>query len=388
MIRRPAFWLWGGACLGGALIAVRGMDAQIHAFPVGTLTGVALLAPTLIIGVWALRRLHPIRSRPLRCTLIAVGWGGFAAFGAALPANAAFQSILAKTAGSEFAAEWGASIVAPVNEETLKLLGVAVVALIVPTAVRGALDGFGYGALVGFGFLIAEDFLYVLNTIVVTGATQDVNAALFSFGSRVLGGVWWSHWAMTAVGGAGLGLLLARGSWTGAVAAFWGIALAMALHAWWDAPVLSGVAMMPLKGAPILLVAVVLYRVVRRRYLRRFWLAADLETERGVLVPGERHVLTHRKWRRKERWDVPVGEPRALLARLRTAQLDLLDAGFGGLEHDPRAADRLRADIRRLRNLLNATGRPPRVGGRVGPVQRRRARPRRGTARRRPRRRP
>lgn len=358
---RPAFWLWAAVCVIGAWIAVTGMDAAVRAFPAGAVAGGALLAPTLVIGVWALRRLHPVRTRPIGYSLIALAWGALGAFGLALPANEAFQAVLSKTAGPGFNSAWGAAIAAPVDEETLKLLGVATLALMAPTAIRGPLDGWGYGALTGLGFQIAENFLYVLNTIVLTGATQDLHAAFFSFGSRVVGGAWWSHWAMTAVGGAGLGCLLGRASRTAAVLAAGAFLLAMTLHAWWDAPVLPGVGMLVFKGLPILLAAVVTYRLARRRYLTHFRRTAYAETVRGVFVPGEGHVLAHRKWRRKERWDVPPGEPRRLLARLRATELDLIEDGQGGLEHDPRHADRLRDDVRDLRHRLNSCPSPPRV---------------------------
>ena len=354
MTRRPAFWLWAAACPIGALIAFHGIGTQVAAFRTGAIIGFVLLAPSLAAGVWLLRRLHPVRSHPLRYALVAVAWGGLAAFGMALPSNSAFQAVLGKTAGPGFTAVWGASITAPVDEEILKLLGVAVLALMAPAAVRGPLDGWGYGALTGLGFQFAENFLYVLNTIVLTGATQDANAAFFSFGSRVVGGAWWSHWAMTAVGGAGLGCLLGRASRTSAAVAAGALLLAMALHSWWDAPVLPGVLLLPVKGAPILLAAVAAYRLARHRYLSHFRRTVHAETANGVLVPGEGHVLAFRKWRRKERWDVPAGEPRRLLARLRADQLELIEDGLGGLEPDPLAADRLRAGIRIVRHRLGA----------------------------------
>ncbi|MES9544260.1 MULTISPECIES: PrsW family intramembrane metalloprotease [unclassified Actinomadura] len=361
LAHRPAFWLWAAACLLGAWIALRGIGAHAAAFPAGAITGLVLLAPALAAGVWLLRRLHPVRSPPLGYALVAVAWGGLAAFGTALPANAAFQAIVGKTAGPGFNAAWGASIAAPVDEEILKLLGVAVVALMAPAAVRGPLDGWGYGALAGLGFQFAENFLYVLNTIVLTGATHDANAAFFSFGSRVVGGAWWSHWAMTAVGGAGLGCLIGRFSKAHVAAAVGAFVLAMALHSWWDAPVLSGLMLMPVKGAPILLAAVVAYRLARRRYLSHFRRTVHAETAGGVLVPGEGHVLAFRKWRRKEQWGVPVGEARRLLARLRAAELALIEDGLGGLERDPLAAERLRTDIRALRDDLKASGANVRV---------------------------
>ncbi|GAA2152611.1 PrsW family intramembrane metalloprotease [Actinomadura napierensis] len=361
MTRRPAFWLWAVMCPLGAWIALRAMDAQIAEFPAAAVAGFALLAPVLVLGVWGLRRLHPVRPRPVGYAMIAVAWGGLAAFGTALVANAAFQAVIAKTAGPEFNARWGASIAAPVDEELLKLAGVAVLALMVPCAVRGPLDGWAYGALAGLGFQIVENFLYVLNTIVLTGGTQDTNAAFFTFGGRVIGGAWWSHWAMTAVGGAGLGSLLGRATRPTAALAFGSLLLAMALHAWWDSPLLPGAALLPLKGAPILLAAVIAYRLARRRYLVRFRRVAAEETAQGVLLPGEDRVLAFRRWRRKERWDVPTGEPRRLLARLRAAELDLLEDGFSGLEPDPQAADRLRAEIAVLRRRLTAA--------RAGPVR-------------------
>ncbi|RKS74359.1 RsiW-degrading membrane proteinase PrsW (M82 family) [Actinomadura pelletieri DSM 43383] len=361
MIRRPAFWLWAAACLVGAWIAVRTMDAAVREFPLGVITGVVLLTPATVVGVWALRRLHPVRTRPIGYTLIAVAWGAFAAFGLALPTNAAFQAVLGKTAGPVFNSTWGAAVAAPVDEEILKLLGVVTLALMAPTAVRGPLDGWGYGALTGLGFQIAENLLYVLNTIILTGGTQDVNAALFSFAGRVVGGAWWSHWAMTAIGGAGLGCLLGRTSRTSVTLATGAFVVAMALHSWWDAPVLPGVVLLPFKGAPILLMAIFAYRLSRRRYLSHFRRTAHAETASGVLVPGESHVLAHRKWRRKERWDVPSGEPRRQLARLRAIELDLIEDGLGGLERDPRNADRLRADIRDLRHRLTSSPTPPRV---------------------------
>ncbi|WP_165978288.1 PrsW family intramembrane metalloprotease [Actinomadura darangshiensis] len=361
LAHRPAFWLWAAACLLGAWVAFRGIGAHVAAFPGGAIAGVALLAPTLAGAVWIVRRLHPVRSRPLGYALIAVAWGGLAAFGTALPANAAFQAVIGKTAGPGFNSTWGAAIAAPVDEEILKLLGVVVLALMAPSAVRGPLDGWGYGALSGLGFQFAENFLYVLNTIVLTGATQDANAAFFSFGSRVVGGAWWSHWAMTAVGGAGLGCLIGRVSRTNLAAAAGALVLAMALHSWWDAPVLSGLALMPVKGAPILVAAIVAYRLARRRYLSHFRRTVNAETASGVFVPGEGHVLAFRKWRRKERWDVPAGEPRRLLSRLRATELDLIEDGLGGLEPDPLAADRLRADIRDLRHDLRASAANPRV---------------------------
>src|SRR5690606_41712096 len=129
-----------------------------------------LRAPALALGFWGRRRLPPARWRPGGNALAALAWGGLAASGLALPANAAFQAVIGKTAGPEFNSAWGASIAAPVDEEILKLAGVATLALLAPAAIRGPLDGWGYGALTGLGFPASEGVLYVRHTIVLTSA--------------------------------------------------------------------------------------------------------------------------------------------------------------------------------------------------------------------------
>src|SRR5690606_30536588 len=149
VMRRPAFWLWAATCLLGVWIAWRGLDAVVRAFPVGSIAGAALLAPALALGFWALRRLHPVRSRPAGYALAARGLAGC---GGACPAHAACRAVTGGPAGREFHSGWGASRAAPVDEEILKLAGVATLALLAPAAIRGPLDGWGYGALTGLGF--------------------------------------------------------------------------------------------------------------------------------------------------------------------------------------------------------------------------------------------
>src|SRR5262249_22775326 len=162
-------------------------------FPAGAAVGLGLLAPILVGGVLLFRWLHPVRSRAWSYALIAVTWGLTAAFGVAFAANTALLGIIAQTAGLAFSDPWGAAVAAPVDEETAKLAGVVLLALMAPRAIRGPLDGFGYGALVGVGFQVIEDFLYVFNTIVLTGAVHSVSAAAGSFFVRVVFGAWWSH---------------------------------------------------------------------------------------------------------------------------------------------------------------------------------------------------
>lgn len=356
LLRRPAFWLWAVLCLVGLGLVLYTLLPQMAAFPGGAAVGFVLLGPVLVGGVLFFRWLHPVRSHPWAYTLIAVGWGLTAAFAVAFAANTSLLRIIAKTAGLTFSDRWGAAVAAPVDEETAKLAGVLLLALMVPKAVRGPLDGFGYGALVGVGFQLIEDFLYVFNTIVLTGAVHSVSAAAGSFFVRVVFGAWWSHWTFTCVSGAALGYLMGRTDRPMTVrlgVAFAGYLTAMVMHAWFNSPVLGANAiMMVIKGLPLLAIAVVVYRWVRRRYLARFREVAQAEIELGVLQPGEEEFLLRRSRRRAERRLLPPGEPRFLARRLRMAQLDLLDDDMAGTEREPMVAERLRHDVVNLRGLL------------------------------------
>lgn len=348
--RHPAFWLWVVFCLLGALLGVLTLTPYVLVFFGGALVGALVLIPVLLAGFWYFRRLHPVRSHPWSHALLITAWGVFAVPGVALIANEAVGGIIGQTTGLSFADRWGAAISAPIVEETLKLAGVALLALMVPQAIRGPLDGFAYGALAGFGFEVAENYLYVFNTIVEHGAVHSTFSVLYSLIGRI-GSIWWGHWAMGAVAGAGLGYLVGA---TGrplvrrllvAIGAF---VLAMAMHAWWDFPLLARGDWAWVRGPAILVIAVVVYRVARRRYLARFRDAAAAEADRGVLTAAEIEILADRRRRRSERRHMPRGTPRRLLTDLRTAELNLIDKDL----NDPGASADLRTDVGDLRSRL------------------------------------
>jgi RsiW-degrading membrane proteinase PrsW (M82 family) len=353
--RRSAFWLWVVVFLVGFILTGIEFGLLAAVFPDSALVGLVLL-PVLLAGYCFFRRLHPIRSHPRGYALLMIGWGAFSATGIAVIANTALGDIVKKMAGLDIAGRWGAAIVAPVDEEILKLIGVVLLALMAPQAIRGPLDGFVYGALVGFGLEVLEDYRYVFTAIVQTGAVQPVPAALTSLGARG-GTLWFTHWAWTAVSGAGLGYLIGNRerplAWRLLVAAG-AFVLAVIMHAWWDSPLLAGgkwgLVWLFAKLPVTLIIAVVVYRLARRHYLRRFRDAAEAEVSRGVLTEPETEILTHRRRRRRERRRTPRGAPRDLLTELRTAELNLIDDDL----HAPEAGPALRSEIGRLRSRLEA----------------------------------
>ena len=94
-------------------------------FPAPAALAVALEIPLLVVGV---RAGAAGAAGPCAGTCLvgaAVAWGGTAAAGCALLANSGLIGLWAKGAGIHFAADWSASLSAPLNEEILKLCGVA-----------------------------------------------------------------------------------------------------------------------------------------------------------------------------------------------------------------------------------------------------------------------
>ena len=195
-----------------------------------------LQLPLLFLGWWLLRLARPLSAPARTWSAAAVIWGATAATGCALSANQGLTGLWAKGAGVEFASNWSAALTAPINEELLKVSGVVLIVLAAPRVIRGPVDGMIFGALTGLGFQVVENFTYALNMIPLTGATDPAQAVVISAFARVGLTSLGSHWAMTAVAGAGVGYLAARGLHRGAPPAAACLAVAMAMHLLFDAP--------------------------------------------------------------------------------------------------------------------------------------------------------
>ncbi|GAA1012941.1 hypothetical protein Aple_015710 [Acrocarpospora pleiomorpha] len=283
MTGRPAFWVWAVGCALGAYTTLIIIVPQAGVFSAGALIGLVVLAPLLLVGFWLFHRIRPVRSNPAKYALMALAWGGFGAFGVAFAANTAFLGLLRKTVGLEFTDRWGATIAAPVDEELAKVAGVALLALMASHLISGPLAGFGYGALIGLGFQVVENFLYVFNTITAAGGVHEVSDTLSSLFVRVVLSTWWSHWAMTAVSGAAFGYLLGRTCRPmprRALVGAGGLVLAMLMHAWWDSPALAGSFL--IKGLPLLLVALIVFVLARHDERHRVPCTAQAEVQEAA----------------------------------------------------------------------------------------------------------
>ena len=72
------------------------------------------------------------------------------------------------------------------------MLGVVVLVLIARDQFDTPLDGMVYGALVGLGFQVVENFIYCMNAIELAGGVREVVPVLGVFLVRSLVGLW-SH---------------------------------------------------------------------------------------------------------------------------------------------------------------------------------------------------
>lgn len=272
--RRAAFWLFSLALLGGlhttALEALSGWRVM----PVSAAAGLLAWAVYTLPLLWLFRRLGLFREQSASAFVLAFAWGGLGAVYLALPANNAVFGLLSKLVSPEFCHRWGPAIAGPSDEEPLKLLGVILLLLIAPGRFRTISSIMALGAVVGLGFQVVEDYFYTISS-----AMNHPNAHQFEpvLQMIVVRGVMcgpWSHAAYTAIASFGVGYFVVRSELPvarRALVAVASFAAAWSLHSCWNSPLLGSLTesllillYFPLKGVPVLLSAVLLWRVAKQ----------------------------------------------------------------------------------------------------------------------------
>ncbi|HTZ91152.1 MAG TPA: PrsW family glutamic-type intramembrane protease [Streptosporangiaceae bacterium] len=316
-------------CVFGAGVLIWEFVRFIAVFPSAAVLAAVLELPVVLVGFVILRRLRPVHAPAWRWSAAALVWGATAAAGCALLANEGLTGLWAKGAGVKFASNWSASLSAPLNEEALKLCGVALVALAAPLMINGPLDGLIFGAITGLGFQAAENVTYGLNAIVLSGGTSPDSAVLGSALLRVATTGVGSHWTMTAVAGAGLGYLIrylrrSRSAGQGGERDEAGLLPATAcliaglgMHLLFDAP-----------GPPIELkvgvnftIVAVLYLLLSSAFVRRARTVLAARAAAGLVSPAEADSVLSRRRRRAQ---LRLVEEPAERAAVRARQREIL----------------------------------------------------------------
>jgi protease PrsW len=203
-------------------------------FFVGMLLGVCFVAPFVLCYAFFIRWLDRFEPEPWWLLAVAFFWGAlFATLGGGLSSAVGEGVAMAVTGAPENADNiqaFGATVLAPVFEEGFKGLGVALIAAISAMGVKELdvpLDGAIYGGIVGLGFTLTEDTLYVASAYAESGLAGFVGLL---FLRTVMLGL--SHCTFTACTGLGFGIAVESRSWfVKIMAPIIGYCAAMLLHA-------------------------------------------------------------------------------------------------------------------------------------------------------------
>ena len=225
-------------------------------------TGYAALLAAIVARV--ARKVRP----PARAAVLAVLWGGSAAALAQLFALATRDAIADALGPSREA--WTSALAAPLPEEALKAVGVALLMMTLTPTWRNPPCGMVLGALVGIGFNAAEGFAFSVAEMAKSGSWGPLWSDLLVRG-LFTGLV--THAGLTAVVGAGIGYLF--GAEDGVRLRRIGVSvavlvLAVALHTLINSPLLDqrGIAGVVVKEVPAVVAFWRVKDLTRSEYLR------------------------------------------------------------------------------------------------------------------------
>ena len=252
------------------------------------------IAPTIGYG-WLVLRLDRYEAEPAKALAASFLWGAVGAVAVAI----LFEVILQIPIRSVFL-EYAVN--APVIEESAK--GIALLAILVfyRHELDNVLDGVVYGALIGLGFAMTENILYLGSTYAESGGLALTQLFI---ARAILGG--FGHAAYTAMTGAAIGWAReqhGQGVWRFLVPVS-GWAAAVLLHAFWNGGSLALAVALGDDASPLVVVAVlavaiiapatavifVVARLVTRRELAVIRTELLPEVERGTLTRQEYDML-------------------------------------------------------------------------------------------------
>ncbi len=246
---RPAHWWQRRAVKAGALITLLALSGLVilalvqketgtEGFLVGL--GLAVLPVPLLIA--AFRWLDRVEPAPWRNLLFSFAWGACAAALIAIVANSfATRWIATRTSDPLGADTLGATVVAPVVEETVKAAAILLVFLFRRRDFRGLVDGVVIAGVTATGFAFTENILYLGNAY---GTDEASGVDGIGFDSVTAGTFFvrivmspFAHPLFTVFSGIGFGfaaLAADRQRVRRVLLPIGGLLLAMGMHAAWN----------------------------------------------------------------------------------------------------------------------------------------------------------
>jgi protease PrsW len=299
---------------------------------IGLFLGLLFVTPFVVTYVLFIRWCDRFEPEPWWLVMLAFVWGAlFATLGGGI-SSGLVQAILEGLGGGAAVdmEAVGATVLAPIFEEGFKGLGVAIIAAISALGLKeldGPLDGCIYGGVVGLGFTLTEDILYVANQFDKEGLEGFV---VLLFLRTVLLGL--SHCTFTAMTGLGFGIAAESRSWAIKILApIGGYCGAMALHAMHNGlPTFFGeeglVVMVLMSWVIDILFFVMLGALVMRD---RATIVRELSTEMGGLLhPRELQLVTTYFSIGMKNWAVLLSRGWSAFSMRRRKQLALVELAF------------------------------------------------------------
>ena len=284
-------------------------------------------------------------------------WGAVVAAGIAVVAAPAAHELVDKLLPESMAGEWTAAFAAPIVEEPLKMLGVVALAFIPGARINSAVDGLFFGLLVGLGFEVTESYLYTIAGATTSGGSFT-SVVLIFFLRGIVGGLW-NHPTFTAITGAGVGYFFGSAASLAkrTTALVGSLLVAMLFHGFFDSPLLENnnpFITSIVKGIPVFILLVVLYRIAQGRERDRFADTAELSVPAELITEDELETLTSRKGRRHARHEMRKASGWSAahaLKRLQRRQSELVaSVQDEGLEAE--RTQELADDVREARAVL------------------------------------
>ncbi|CAL9497001.1 hypothetical protein SUDANB108_03367 [Streptomyces sp. enrichment culture] len=292
------------AISGLVILALVREETGTEGFLVGL--GLALLPVPLLIA--SFRWLDRVEPGPWRNLVFSFAWGACAAALIAIVANSfATRWIATATADPSSADTLGATVIAPVVEETAKAAAVLLVFLFRRRDFTGIVDGVVIAGITATGFAFTENILYLgtaFGTDQLTGDTGIASVTAATFFVRIIMSPF-AHPLFTVLTGIGFGVaaLSADRQHVRRVAfPVAGLLLAMGMHAMWNGSSAFGeygffavyaAFMVPIFG---LLTWLVIW--TRQRELRTVRTELPAYAVAGWLAPAEPYALGSMRARR------------------------------------------------------------------------------------------
>lgn len=196
--------LWGA----GRPLFSTGVRLGCSAVLVLSFLAFLVIAPTVFVYFLIIKGMDRYEPEPFWLLTLCFFWGAVVATLVAIVMNAVGEGVVSaalhESAQSSIVQQSTASFVAPLVEESSKGMGLLVLGLLSALWLReidGPLDGAIYGGVIGLGFTLTEDILYVSSAAAKGGAAAFT--ALFLVRTVAAG---LSHASFTAMTGLGVGV--------------------------------------------------------------------------------------------------------------------------------------------------------------------------------------